>query len=107
VVEQGRQRLSEGSWIVIFPEGTRMPAGETRKYGSSGALLASETGKLVVPIAHDAGYYWPRRGMRKKAGTIRVSIGPPIAAAGRLPREINDEAQRWIEGEIVRLRAGA
>jgi 1-acyl-sn-glycerol-3-phosphate acyltransferase len=107
VVEQGRQRLAEGSWIVIFPEGTRMPAGDTRKYGSSGALLASETGKLVVPIAHDAGYYWPRRGMRKKAGTIRVSIGPPIVAAGRLPREINDEAQRWIEAEIVRLRAGA
>lgn len=87
VVEQGKQRLAEGDWIVIFPEGTRMPAGETRKYGASGAMLASEAGCLVVPVAHDAGYYWPRRGMRKHPGTIHVSIGPAIAPAGRSPRD--------------------
>ena len=63
VIEQGKARLAEGEWIVIFPEGTRMPPGETRKYGISGALLAAETGKLIVPVAHDAGYYWPRRGL--------------------------------------------
>jgi len=97
VLEQGKRRLAEGEWIVIFPEGTRMPPGETRRYGVSGALLASESGCLIVPIAHDAGYYWPRRGWFKKPGTIRVVIGPPIAAAGRDPREINAEAQAWIE----------
>lgn len=97
VLEQGKKRLAEGEWIVIFPEGTRMPPGETRKYGVSGALLASETGRLIVPIAHDAGYFWPRRGLIKKPGTIRVVIGAPIAAAGRNPRDINAEAQTWIE----------
>ena len=97
VVEQGKARLAEGEWIVIFPEGTRMPPGETRKYGVSGALLAAETGRLIVPVAHDAGYYWPRRGLIKRPGTIRVVIGPPIEAAGRNPREINAEAQAWIE----------
>jgi 1-acyl-sn-glycerol-3-phosphate acyltransferase len=97
VVEQGKARLAEGEWIVIFPEGTRMPPGETRRYGISGALLASETGRLIVPVAHDSGYYWPRRGLLKKAGTIRVVIGPPIDAAGRNPREVNAEAQAWIE----------
>jgi len=97
VLEQGKARLAEGEWVVIFPEGTRMPHGQTRKYGVSGALLASETGKLIVPIAHDAGYYWPRRGLMKKPGTIRVVIGPPITAAGRDPRAINAEAQAWIE----------
>jgi len=97
VVEQGKARLAEGEWIVIFPEGTRMPPGQTRKYGVSGALLASEAGKLIVPVAHDAGYYWPRRGWYKKPGTIRVVIGPPIVAAGRDPRELNLEAQAWIE----------
>jgi len=97
VVEQGKARLASGDWVVIFPEGTRMPPGETRKYGVSGALLALETGKLIVPVAHDAGYYWPRRGLYKKPGTIRVVIGPPIQTAGRDPREINAEAQSWIE----------
>jgi len=97
VVEQGKARLAEGEWVVIFPEGTRMPPGQTRKYGVSGALLASEAGKMIVPVAHDAGYFWPRRGWYKKPGTIRVVIGPPIAAAGRDPRELNLEAQAWIE----------
>ncbi len=103
VVEQGKQRLAEGDWIMIFPEGTRMAAGETRKYGVSGALLAAEAGRLVVPIAHDAGYFWPRRGLRKRRGLIRVVIGAPIECAGRDPRAINEEAQRWIEDQVARL----
>src|SRR5271156_6717848 len=97
VVDQGKARLAEGEWVVIFPEGTRMPPGETRKYGSSGALLAAEAGKWIIPIAHDAGYYWPRRGLIKRPGTIRVVIGAPILAVGRNPREVNSEAQAWIE----------
>ena len=86
VVEQGKARLAEGEWVVIFPEGTRMPPGETRRYGVSGALLAAEAGTMIVPVAHNAGYYWPRRGWYKKPGTIRVVIGTPLAAAGRDPR---------------------
>jgi 1-acyl-sn-glycerol-3-phosphate acyltransferase len=97
VLTQGKRRLAEGLWIVIFPEGTRTAPGQTRRYGISGALLAVETGRLIVPIAHDAGHYWPRRGWLKKPGVIRVAIGPPIATAGRDPREVNAQAQRWIE----------
>ncbi len=104
VVSQGRSRLAEGLSILIFPEGTRVAAGETRRYGVSGALLASRAGCKVVPVAHDAGYYWPRRGLIKKPGTVRVIVGPPIDAAGREPREINEEAQAWIESTIVRIR---
>jgi len=52
---------------------------------------------LIVPVAHDSGYYWPRRGLWKKPGTIHVVIGAPIEAAGRNPREVNAEAQSWIE----------
>src|SRR5580704_12355088 len=100
VIEQGRERLAEGAWIIVFPEGTRMPRGQTRKYGGSGALLARETGKMIVPVAHDSGDYWPRRGLMKKAGTIRVAIGPPIRAAELEVREINDAAQTWIEDKI-------
>ena len=97
VLVQGKARLAEGLWIVIFPEGTRMAPGQTRRYGISGALLAAENDRLIVPVAHDAGYYWPRRGLYKKPGTIRVVIGPPIAAAGRDARAVNEEAQNWIE----------
>ena len=60
-------------------------------------------GKLVIPVAHNAGYFWPRRGLLKKRGTVRVVIGPPIQAAGREPREINAEAQDWIEEQIRRM----
>jgi 1-acyl-sn-glycerol-3-phosphate acyltransferase len=97
MIEQGRKRLADGMWIVVFPEGTRMPPGETRRYGVGGAAIAAETGCLVVPVAHNSGYYWPRRGWLKKPGTIRVVIGKPIVAQGRDPREINEEAQRFIE----------
>lgn len=105
VVEQGTRRLAEGNWVMVYPEGTRMPPGETRKYGVSGALLAARAGRLIVPVAHDSGFYWPRRGLRKKPGTIRVVIGPPITAAGRDPRDVNTEAQQWIEAKIAELRA--
>lgn len=100
VVEQGKQRLAEGMWILIFPEGTRVAEGEQRKYGISGALLASRAGCKVVPVAHDAGRYWPRRGWLKRPGVIRVHIGAAIDAAGRDPRELNEQVRNWIETEI-------
>jgi len=105
VVEQGKRYIAQGYWVMVFPEGTRMAAGETRKYGVSGALLAREAGCLVVPIAHDAGYYWPKRGLLKKRGTITVVIGEPIDPAGRDPREVNEEAQAWVEATIRGIRA--
>jgi 1-acyl-sn-glycerol-3-phosphate acyltransferase len=97
MIDQGKQRLAEGVWVVVFPEGTRMPPGETRRYGSGGAAVATAAGALIVPVAHNAAYFWPRRGWLKRPGTIRVVIGPPIATAGREAREINEEAQRFIE----------
>ena len=106
VLDLGRERLAAGIWVLIFPEGTRMAPGETRKYGMSGALLASQAGVKLVPVAHDAGDYWPRRGLVKKPGTIRVVIGPPVEAAGRDPRTLNAEVQAWIEGTMRELRAG-
>jgi 1-acyl-sn-glycerol-3-phosphate acyltransferase len=105
-VEQGRERLAEGDWVIIFPEGTRMPAGQTRRYGMSGTLLAQETGALIVPIAHNAGYFWPRRGLRKKPGTVRVVIGPAVSAQGRNLREVNEELQGWIERTVQALQPG-
>lgn len=105
VVRQGRERLAAGCWVIVYPEGTRMPAGTTRRYGVSGALLASETGYPVLPIAHNAGDFWPRRGLRKHSGNITIVIGPPIEPADKSPAEINQEAQSWIEGTMGRISA--
>ena len=100
VVAQGKERLQSGLWVLIFPEGTRTAEGEVRKSGVSGALLATRAGCKVVPVAHNAGNFWPRRGWVKKSGTISVVIGPAIDAAGRDPRAINEDVRAWIEGAM-------
>jgi 1-acyl-sn-glycerol-3-phosphate acyltransferase len=88
---------------VIFPEGTRVRAGEQKKFGVGGAMLATANGKLVVPMAHDAGLYWRRRGIMKKAGTIRVVIGKPIESTGKNPRDLTVEVRRAIELALARI----
>jgi 1-acyl-sn-glycerol-3-phosphate acyltransferase len=103
VVRQGRERLAAGLGVIVYPEGTRMPPGQTRKYGVSGALLAVETGAPVVPIAHNSGYLWRRRSLLKRRGTIYVVIGPPIDPTGLDARAVNEQAQRWIEATIAEI----
>jgi len=107
VVDQGKARLADGLWIIIFPEGTRVVSGETRKFGVSGALLAIASGRSVVPLAHNAGTFWARRGFLKKPGTIRVVIGEPIESAGKNPRELNEEVKQAIEAGLARIAAAA
>jgi 1-acyl-sn-glycerol-3-phosphate acyltransferase len=103
VIEQGRERLQSGIWVVVFPEGTRVAPGARRRYGIGGAVLAAETGYPVVPVAHNAGSFWPRRGFRKRPGTIRVVIGPVIRPHGKSAEEIRRLAEEWIEGTMADL----
>ena len=103
VLDQGRERLQDGINIMIFPEGTRMPAGQTRRYGLSGTLLAQENDKLIVPVAHNAGYFWPRRGFGIEPGEVNFVIGKPIDPSGREPRDVNADIQKWIEAEVAKL----
>ena len=103
VLEQGHARLAEGIWVMVFPEGTRMPVGQTRRYGMSGVLLAQAEGLPIVPVTHNAGYFWPRRGWLKKPGAIRLVIGPPIETKGVEPRVVNERAQQWIESTLAAL----
>ena len=100
VIEQGKRRLAKGTWVTIFPEGTRMPPGETRRYGISGAALAFEAGVKIVPVAHNAGDLWPRRVFTKRPGIVRFVIGPPIDAAKQSPKETNRIVQEWIENKM-------
>ncbi len=100
VIEKGKQRLAEGVWVTIFPEGTRVAPGETRRYGISGAVLAQEARVPIVPVAHNAGDFWARRQFIKTAGTVRFCIGPPIDAAAQSPKVTNLIVQDWIENKM-------
>jgi 1-acyl-sn-glycerol-3-phosphate acyltransferase len=107
MVSQGQARLGEGLWIVVFPEGTRVAPGAHRRYRMGGAVLAQQSGAPVVPVAHNAGRFWPRRGLIKHPGTITVHIGPPIATKGRSAAEINALAEEWIESRMKELEGEA
>ena len=103
VIEQGRKLLADGIWITIFPEGTRVAAGQTKNYGVSGAALALDAGCPILPVAHNAGDLWPRRGLKKRPGLIRFCIGPPIEAGDRSPKETNLIVQDWIETKMKEI----
>jgi len=106
VIDQGRQKLARGRWVVVFPEGTRVPPGERGRYQQGGALLACRAGAQVVPVAHNAGEHWPRRGLRMIPGVIRVEIGAPIETTGRTPAEVNGLAEAWIESRMAEISGG-
>jgi 1-acyl-sn-glycerol-3-phosphate acyltransferase len=103
IVAQGADRLREGHWVTIFPEGTRVAPGKAGRFGIGGSLLATRTGTPILPIAHNAGEYWPRYAFRKRAGTVKVVIGPLIETAGRDVLSVNKEVQEWIEGEMRKI----
>jgi len=96
---RGAERLAQGFWIVVFPEGTRMAPGQRRKYQLGGAWLAARTHAPVVPVAHNAGLRWPRNGFFKRPGLITVRVGPTIDSAGRTAETINQMAETWIEDQ--------
>ncbi len=105
MVKQGTDRLADGLWVLIFPEGTRLPPRTRRKYKQGGAILAAKSGYPVVPIAHNAGSFWPRRGFVKRPGVIRVAIGPVIESRGRSAAEITKLSEDWIESTMKELES--
>ena len=104
VIEQGTERISRGCWVVVFPEGTRTAAGTRRRYKLGGTHLACAAGASVVPVAHNAGDFWPRRQFIKKPGLVRMVIGPPIPTEGRSAAEVMREAEDWIEAKVAEIR---
>ncbi len=103
VVSEGTQRLNEGAWIVLFPEGTRMAPGEKGKYAIGGAMLAAQSKFPVLPVAHNAGCFWPRRGWLKYPGTVIVRVGPLLDSAALSAGEIQRQAEDWIEAQMPDL----
>jgi len=107
VTRQGKLRMAEGAWVIMFPEGTRTPTGKQGKYKTGGARFAVATGAPVVPIAHNAGRVWPRNSFIKYPGIVTVSIGTPIDTSGLSPDEVNTRVETWIEAEMRRIDPAA
>lgn len=103
LVSEGKKRLALGFWVVIFPEGTRVAPGKKGKYNPGGAWLAAQTGAAVVPVAHNAGLFWPRNSFIKYPGCITVKIGRPLNPAGLAASAINEKVEQWIEEQMTEL----
>lgn len=103
MVKKGTARLKQGVWVTIFPEGTRVAAGSKGRYRVGGAILAAKSGYPVVPVAHNAGEFWPRGQFLKKPGTIQVVIGPQIPSNNRKPENILADAENWIESMMGKI----
>ena len=103
LIRVGRERLEEGAWVILFPEGTRMKAGVPGRFQRGGAALATAAGRPVVVVAHNAGRLWPARDWRKHAGVIDVEISPPIETAGRTTPQVTAAAEAWLAEAMSRL----
>jgi len=106
ICEQGIERLQQGLGVMIFPEGTRLLPGDKKPYKIGGAVLAKRSGAAIVPLAHNAGSFWPARHlMPVKPGTIDVVIGPAINPESLSEEEINQQVKSWIDREVGRLES--
>lgn len=103
MIRVGRERLDDGAWVILFPEGTRMPPGQPARFQRGGAALASAAGRPIIVIAHDAGRCWPARKWIKTPGVVHVEISEPIPTAGRTTQDINAEAEAWMQDALKRL----
>lgn len=103
VVSQGKKLLAQGTWVIMFPEGTRIARGAKGSYKNGASRLAVECGVPIVPIAATSARCWPRKSFLLRPGVVDISIGRPIPSAGREPDELMREVEAWIEAEMRRL----
>ena len=103
LIEQGGPMLDQGYWVIVFPEGTRTHPGKKRRFKLGGSILAVETGHAVVPIAHNAGEFWPRHSFLKWPGNITMRIGPAIETTGKTAEQVNAEVHDWIEAQMKEI----
>ena len=107
IISQGSALLAQGTWVIMFPEGTRVAPGERGTYQTAGTRLAVEAGVPVVPIAVTAGKCWPRALLGKRPGVVDVCFGKPLSSAGAEPRALMREVETWIEAQMEALEPEA
>jgi len=100
MTEQSRALVAKNRWIVVFPEGTRMPVGAEPNYRIGGMKVSADTQIPILPVAVNSGEFWPRMGFIKWPGTVTVVFGPLIHPENKTPDEIREEVQSWIESQM-------
>ena len=103
LIDESRQRMDEGRILMLFPEGTRVPPGVRKPFKIGGAIVSEKTGYAVLPVAHNAGEFWPRHSWIKWPGTIQIVIGKPILPEGRNAEQIIGEVEKWITETCDRI----
>ena len=103
VIEQGKERLQSGAMVVVFPEGTRLPPGTMGRFGVGGARLAVEAAVPVVPVAHNAGSFWAKKGFLKRPGVIKMVIGAKIDIQDLSATAVNQKAYDWMTLTMTQL----
>ncbi len=103
LINEGKSRLDQGIWVVLFPEGTRVPLGESRNFQIGGAALAESSARPVLVVAHNAGQFWPAHQLGKQAGTIVVKVCEPIDTSGIKRKEINVLAESTMASAMNTL----
>lgn len=97
LIEQGKVKLDQGNWVVLFPEGSRIAIGAKSRYSRSGAGLAHATGATVVCVAHNAGLFWPHKSFIKYPGTVKVVISPPLYPSEYSVDALHDKIVSFID----------
>ena len=103
LIRESQEHMDHGRILMLFPEGTRVLPMQSKPFKLGGAIVSQRTGYAVLPIAHNAGEFWPRHSWIKWPGTIRVVIGPPIEPEGKKPEQIIAEVGDWITRECERI----
>lgn len=107
LIKQGRERLTAGIWVVLFPEGTRSPVGDQKPFQVGGAALAKAASRPVLVVAHNASLHWPAHKIQKQPGTIEVELSPLIDTSNLSSKEINKAAQQWLHAAQQRLESSS
>jgi 1-acyl-sn-glycerol-3-phosphate acyltransferase len=103
LIKESKYHMDHGRILMLFPEGTRVLPLQHKPFKQGGAIVSQRTGYAVLPMAHNAGEFWPRHSWIKWPGTIRVVIGKPIDPAGKKPEQIIEEVATWIVSEGERI----
>ncbi len=97
-LEEGSNRLKNGMYVLLFPEGTRVKAGRVGKYARSSFELAKRNGVMVLPLCHNSGDCWPAHKFIKKPGKIKLIIGEPFYVEDS--RQSASDVRKWVEKKL-------